>query len=515
VSDALFALFLVVMGFCFWEWQVIDTGFGAWLYGTWTAGRGVGTTLFFCLLLAGSCVYLARKNVRQTKASLALLGLAAAASLPFALFGAREIDLPLLVFESCLCLLWLACACKTLIATKLSSLLAFDLLSQTFIIPLANFGQLFVRGAQGLSKKRVGRQVLITLVGLVVSLPLIGLVVFLLVNSDNGFRSLILEIEHLLDGERLVEYGGKFILGIPVACCVFGSVVGNSLRRLPNFKQEALGQSFVRAHVIARAALYGVLLLLVAIYVSYFLAMTNYLFSALGGSLPAEYTYAEYARQGFFELCWVAVINLCVLATSWVFARRARDEYPVLLRVLTGLIALLTCLLVITAASKMWLYIQTYGLTPLRVYTSWFMLVLLVSFLLLTVWHLRPFNVARPVIVATLALTLLLSYTNVDGLIARYNVDGYLSGKTERIDTQMLARLSNAAVPALCDLREQTDDPTVREEAAEVLSERESLMASRAGEGGTSESNPASGTVKPWKHWYDANLVSYLAWKRQ
>ena len=51
------------------------------------------------------------------------------------------------------------------------------------------------------------------------------------------------------------------------------------------------------------------------------------LFSALAGKLPEAFTYAEYARRGFFELCQVSVWNLCILIMSDLFTSRKDKQF--------------------------------------------------------------------------------------------------------------------------------------------------------------------------------------------
>ena len=458
------ACLLFVMGFLFWEWQVLDQSLS-----------GVSESLFFILLLAITFVYMHYKGIKQNKKSLLMLGVAILGALPFVLNGSRDINMLLLLFEGCACLLWVAYSCKTVIAPYLSGFIAGDLLNQVFIVPFANFGRIFgciTQSAQGDNKngRRVWVAIVIALAGLFVSVPVIILVLTLLANSDDGFNAFLQNIGGAIDLGRLFTYALEFVGGIPIACYVFGAIYGNvHRRRSETIRYEPMVASFNKAHRLPRMALYAPLVCLIIIYVSYFIVMGSYLFSALAGELPASYTYAQYARQGFFELCGVAFINLLILGFAYLVAKRGAGSLPVPLRIFTGVISLLTCLLIITAASKMMLYIQTYGLSPLRLYTSWFMLLLLITFLILLVWHLKPFNAARPLVAVTIAMILILGLTNTNGIIAQYNVNRYLSGQTRIMDADMLSRLSDAALPALYELRDKAPDAWAREDAENAI----------------------------------------------
>ena len=494
------------MGFCFWEWQVISINFA-----------GVGASLFFIILQAICFVYLHVKGIRQNTKSLLMLGVAFVGALPFVLNGAREINIILLVFEACACLLWVMYSCRTVIAPRLSGFLILDLVNQICVVPFVNFGRVFGCIIQKLSSrkqngKRTWLAILLAVAGLAVALPVILLVLFLLASSDIGFRSMLQDILEWINLERIFSYSVEFLFGIPVACYIFGAIYGNVHKRYSGLlSYEPFDSAFKKAHVLPRVALYAPLVCFIVIYVLYFIAMASYHFSALGGELPDSFTYAQYARQGFFELCAVASINLCILGVAYLLARReagalpkpgaqpkagiqsntgaplkpgtqsepgAQSEagaqpkpgtLPKLLRLFTGILSLLTCLLIITAASKMYLYIETYGLSPLRIYTSWFIVFLLIIFLILLVWHIKPFNAAGPVVVVALLMTLALGLTNTDGIIARYNTDRYLSGQTELIDVELLGRLSDSALPSLYELRDKAPDAEVRKEAQEAI----------------------------------------------
>jgi hypothetical protein len=117
-----------------------------------------------------------------------------------------------------------------------------------------------------------------------------------------------------------------------------------------------------------------------------------------------------------------------------------------------------TLLLIATAMSKMLLYISSYGLTRLRVYTSWFMLLLFLVFLLILLWHFRTFDLAKPLILVFAVCFIALTWLNADGLIAKYNIGQYLSGKTDSLDVHMLGGLSDAAAPHLYAAWEKEKD---------------------------------------------------------
>ena len=435
-------------------------------------GQGFGTTIFFLSAIVTSLIYLRVKGIRQNAKSLVMLGVAVAASLPFALYGFRGINLLLILFTTLSCLLWVMYSCRTSLSQKLSGLIVADVLNQVFVAPFANFPRFFTQPPKVLrgSGKKAGTSVLLTLLSIIVCTPILLLVISLLSSADEGFRLFLKDFEQFFSGFHPVRYTLELIFGIPLAAYIFGAVFGNAFKRhTSKLNVEVFLQAFQDIHLFPKVTFYIPLALLAILYGAFFILMYSYLFSGLHGQLPVTYTCAEYARQGFFELCVVAFINLVVLAMVWLFAKRGPQEHPRSLRCLSGLLALLTCVLVVTAISKMWLYMQTYSLTPLRVYTSWFMILLLLVFLLLVAWHVKPFNVARPIIVLTFVFALGLGVTNTSGIIADYNVNRYLSGQTATMDVPLLSELGDSAIPALYRLEQDAPDSSVREEATRII----------------------------------------------
>lgn len=99
----------------------------------------------------------------------------------------------------------------------------------------------------------------------------------------------------------------------------------------------------------------------------------RYLFGAFTRTLPESFTVAEYARQGFFELCRVMAINFTLF---WLVSRTARRESrPV--RWMTAALLIESMLFAVVALSKLVLYIDCFGFTPKRLQSTWLVCVLL------------------------------------------------------------------------------------------------------------------------------------------
>ena len=94
--------------------------------------------------------------------------------------------------------------------------------------------------------------------------------------------------------------------------------------------------------------------------------------------------------------------------------------------------------------SKMVMYINNYGLTELRLYTSWFMVLLAIVFVLIIIKQFRFDMKFSSYFAAVFTVMLgLLCFSRPEALIARYNIEMYRSGQLEELDKDAILRMSD------------------------------------------------------------------------
>ncbi len=195
-----------------------------------------------------------------------------------------------------------------------------------------------------------------------------------------------------------------------------------------------------------------------------------------GGSHHVELTpgltYAEYARQGFFQLLTVAALVLVVIAGTVFFARPDDRRTRRIAQIVLGALCVLTLVVLASAWYRLGVYEDAYGLTRLRisVYASIVWLGVIFGLLLAAgvVW--KSAWLPRVVVGITAAGLLAFTLVNPDALIAHRNVERFEA--TGLIDLGYLATLSEDAVPALTEL---------------PVGERDCVLAQIAGRNGASE----------------------------
>ncbi|MBC6458652.1 DUF4153 domain-containing protein [Actinomadura sp. HBU206391] len=164
--------------------------------------------------------------------------------------------------------------------------------------------------------------------------------------------------------------------------------------------------------------------------------------------------YAEYARQGFFQLVIVTVLVLVVVAVAVRYAPRGSVADRAVVRSLLGALCGLTLVVVAVALRRLYLYEEAYGWTRLRLWVHAFELWLGVVIVLIAAAGIRLRAAWLPGAVAGSAAAALITLAalNPDGFIAQHNVARY--NETGKLDTQYLYGLSADAVPALRGLPE-------------------------------------------------------------
>lgn len=287
------------------------------------------------------------------------------------------------------------------------------------------------------------------LLGLLLALPLLMVVIPLLISADAAFDGLV----GLLPEFDLAEIIGTVIFGAVAAVVVFTR--GVALRH----KEKAAAASQEQVRSLSRLTVDTVLISVGLVYIAYLISQLAYFVGGFSGILPEEFTLAEYARRGFFEMSWLCAIDLTVMAVAVGLVKKKDGKTPLSTRLLCLFIGLVTVFLVSTASAKMFLYIGSYGLTRLRVLTEVIMIFLGLSTVVVCLWLFLPkLRYMKVIVLLALVMGATVFWVDVDTVVAAYNVSAYQSGKLSSIDMDHLSELGGGAMPYVARL---TEDPDV------------------------------------------------------
>lgn len=419
---------------------------------------GIGVTLFAAAFLPMSIGFYKKNGVSFSGKSVILLLLSVLFVLPFSLFSDSVILVPLLFF-------WILCT--ALWATETAGIRLGHLFSRSMLalfgVPFGSFHRGFPALEQLCKKMPAQKTLTRVLIGLLIALPVTGLVSLLLISADKIFADMMQQLDRFLSvlfRKNIFEFIRDLLFTVPLFLYLFGLIDGGLRFEMPAAPAVAYPAAPRRrmSPLILCIAVTPLLLL----YIAFFCAQTPYYFAAFSAYLPEGFTVASFARRGFFELCVVSFINFAVLlALQTLAAKREDGKTAKSIRIYSMLLSLFTLLLITTALRKMLLYIQNFGLTKLRVLTCWLMLLLAACFILITLYQfLSRLPVKKWITAVSVVFIALPAFGNIDGMIAHYNVTAYQSGDLESIDITHLYSLSADAIPYTVPLLED-DDPSV------------------------------------------------------
>ena len=135
------------------------------------------------------------------------------------------------------------------------------------------------------------------------------------------------------------------------------------------------------------------------------------------------YTYAEYAREGFFQLLLVTVINFSIIFFL-IYKTDTINENSVL-KCLVLILISFTILLIFNSYYRMYLYMHEYGFTILRTQVILFLLMELIIALLfikkiISSLKYRDANTITWVIMITYVINIIVCNSNIITLINNY-----------------------------------------------------------------------------------------------
>ncbi|PIZ95302.1 MAG: hypothetical protein COX81_01215 [Candidatus Magasanikbacteria bacterium CG_4_10_14_0_2_um_filter_37_12] len=191
-----------------------------------------------------------------------------------------------------------------------------------------------------------------------------------------------------------------------------------------------------------------ILLLINVLFLIFVIIQINYLFGSQEFVIMNGIRFADYARNGFFQLTLVIGLAGAMLI---VFYRSAVHHGSVIfLKFLKIFLILQVGVVAVSALARMNLYQDKFGFTVLRLYVEWFiyfsMLILLISVVSIAVnWKFRNFFYTCAVL--GLVAFCVVSSVNVDSMIARGNVDRYIQDGKNLHMYYLIFNLSIDAVP--------------------------------------------------------------------
>lgn len=289
------------------------------------------------------------------------------------------------------------------------------------------------------------------LLGIGIALPLLAVALTLLASSDAVFASVVRQVLSSLDQLFSSLWIYRLILIFVSALIALAFITASYIPPVEPLQREAKPTwRYIPAMIVLGSinGLYGL----------YTIIQIAHLYLGLG-TLPAGLTYANYARSGFFELVFLAMLNIAMVVLIQSKTDRSTPGQRKAFNTLNTLMCLMTLQFLAASFYKLGLYESAYGYTYLRLWVQAAILGIALCFLWILKWIWSPkaswFHqcLLTFFVLFTLSTLVLNDYT-----IATLNLRHYESVKANQtdapipMDVDYLCGLSIDAAPAIFNL---------------------------------------------------------------
>jgi uncharacterized protein DUF4153 len=314
--------------------------------------------------------------------------------------------------------------------------------------------------------------------GALLAFPLLLVFGGLFASADPVFKNVVTNVLDV-DFAAVASHTAFIAVGTALAA---GYLWGGFIRTTPSF--PLAGRPDLSLGILPVGTALGLLDLLFLVFV---VVQLRYFFG--GAELiqrTTDLTYAEYARRGFFELVTASALVLPILlGADWALRNEPR-EHRGMFRHLAGLLLVLLAVVMASALRRVWLYVDEFGLSEIRLYATAFMAYLAGVFAWFSWTVLRGHRprFAFGALVQGFAVLAGLHLLNPDALIVRTNLARPAAHRP--FDAAYAASLSADAVPVLLAAFPHLDDQEKCRAARRLVA--------RWGE-------EASGVDDSWRNW--------------
>lgn len=277
------------------------------------------------------------------------------------------------------------------------------------------------------------------LIGIVIAVPLLLFMTLLLASADAVFASIF---SRLLESINFNTIFGTAFMTIMIFFASYAVIA-------------AFGMKEVKEDITDHRTLEPIIAIIVtvtlsAIYLIFSVIQILYLF--IGNmKLPDGYTYSSYAREGFFQLLTVCILNLLIVLVC-LYLFRDNTALKAILTVISGC----TFIMILSSALRMLMYINRYNLTFLRIFVLWSLAVIFLLMAGVTISiYMNKFPLFTYSMIVVTVFYIGLSFSHPDYWIAKYNLSPqhieYLDEYDTRDSQKYIARLSSDAAPIILD----------------------------------------------------------------
>ena len=307
----------------------------------------------------------------------------------------------------------------------------------------------------------------------VYAIPVILIVFVLLMSADsvfaNIFEGILGEFQNIFMAENFVMFCLRICI-ILIFFFIFSGFFVNLLKKDTMFNSES-EEKIIEIHV-EKMTIDMILTILNIFYFIFSIIQFTSLFSKIDTN---DFNYAIYARQGFFQLMIISLINIVMMILAKVNKEKT-NSYTKGMAILT---LLFTIVILLSAFFRMNLYEKAYGYTYLRLFVYYILATEFILVLPIGLWILdKKIDILKWTIGIVTIMYVILNFSNIESTIVERNVDRYFENQDENeIDLEYLFNHTGTdAIGQMKRLLNAKDETVVKRVKEYLLQEKEDLQ---------------------------------------
>lgn len=287
-------------------------------------------------------------------------------------------------------------------------------------------------------------------IGILISTPLLVVILSLLMSADAVFNDMMSRFFPYIFEFTWVEDAFRIVYVILAGMLFFGvfQVLTKQSRLI---KAEPVEK---KVHEWSSVIAITILVMLNAVFVLFVAIQFTYFFNE---NLIEGFTYADYARRGFFELVFVTMINFSLLILFLKLVVTPKKGEKLTLKILYSLLVVVSGIMLISAYQRLSLYEEAYGFTFDRLLARTFMIFLIVIFAytFIRIW-LERLSLIHFYLILGLFYYAFLNVIHLDQIVVNKNLERY--EEVGKIDIYYLESQSYTGIDGLMRLYEKNPD---------------------------------------------------------
>lgn len=343
-----------------------------------------------------------------------------------------------------------------------------DILTSVFSIiikPLSHLGNVYHIITEQIKKKvKLSEKTNRIIKSVLIIIPIVLVVLILLSSADQIFGNIFEQGFNLLEKISLPSLIRNIIKRLIPMIIIFFYLGATINFLLYNYSKTKHAEKEINLNIDSLT----IKLLLTTLNIIYIVFDIIQIKSLILHQVSMNISYAEYAREGFFQLMFVSFINLIIILISKNIEKKQDKKSIKYIRIMNLVMVFLTFIIIISSFIRMYMYESEYGYTLLRLLV-YITLITEVILLIPTIIYIinSKFSIVKYYIVILITIYTVINFINIDHIIAYRNINRYY--EKDDIDIYYLMNNHTDNIPILIELYNETDDIKIKEQLKEYF----------------------------------------------